>query len=161
MQFVSHKDLRFILFNRYITIIYILPFLAGYILYYLHSGYTVCPFANLTGLPCPACGLTRSFGELSHLHFREAITYNPFVFPAAVLLLVLIVFRFFPVRMRLRFYKLLLRNLKLLNILFTICILIFVIYGVLRIADHFFNFINFREIVPQRTLLNLLKNMFL
>jgi hypothetical protein len=38
---------------------------------------STCPFYHLTGLPCPGCGLTRSFVCLAHGHWREAFSYHP------------------------------------------------------------------------------------
>ena len=38
---------------------------------------SVCPFFNLTGLPCPGCGLTRSFVSVGHGHVREAFAWHP------------------------------------------------------------------------------------
>jgi hypothetical protein len=37
----------------------------------------LCTFKNLTGYPCPGCGLTRSFVCLGHGHFQEAMRYHP------------------------------------------------------------------------------------
>ncbi|MBW2261523.1 MAG: DUF2752 domain-containing protein [Deltaproteobacteria bacterium] len=39
-------------------------------------GFTICPFRNFTGLPCPGCGMTRAFHHLVHLEFAEAAAYN-------------------------------------------------------------------------------------
>lgn len=39
--------------------------------------FTVCGFKNLTGLPCPACGLTHSFCALGKGDFRDAFAFNP------------------------------------------------------------------------------------
>lgn len=36
-----------------------------------------CPFYNLTGLPCPGCGLTRAFVCLGHGQWREAWHWHP------------------------------------------------------------------------------------
>lgn len=50
---------------------------------------SVCLFYHLTGLPCPGCGLTRSFVCLGHGHFRESLHWHPlgFVIYAVFLLL--------------------------------------------------------------------------
>ena len=37
----------------------------------------VCPFRRLTGLPCPACGLTRSWQAAAHLHPRNSLDQHP------------------------------------------------------------------------------------
>ena len=55
------------------------------------SGVRVCWFRRLTELPCPGCGLTRSFCAISHGQFAEAWSQNPFgyvFYAVAVLLLV-------------------------------------------------------------------------
>lgn len=38
---------------------------------------TVCPLKTLSGYPCPACGLTRSFVLFAHGYWREAFVYHP------------------------------------------------------------------------------------
>jgi hypothetical protein len=37
---------------------------------------SVCPFYEMTGLPCPGCGLTRSFVCFAHGHLHDAIQWN-------------------------------------------------------------------------------------
>ncbi len=37
----------------------------------------LCPFYLLTGLPCPGCGLTRSFICLGHGRLAESLHWNP------------------------------------------------------------------------------------
>lgn len=39
--------------------------------------FTVCPFKNIFGIPCPFCGMTRSFLFLGHGEIREACRLNP------------------------------------------------------------------------------------
>lgn len=48
-----------------------------------------CLFYHLTGLPCPGCGLTRSFVCLSHGHLGESLHWHP-LGPAIFLLLFLL-----------------------------------------------------------------------
>lgn len=38
---------------------------------------SVCPFYQLTGLPCPGCGLTRAFVCLGHGQWRESLHWHP------------------------------------------------------------------------------------
>jgi hypothetical protein len=40
----------------------------------------LCPFKMLTGYPCPGCGLTHAFCDISHGHFKMAWQANPFGF---------------------------------------------------------------------------------
>lgn len=38
--------------------------------------FTICGFKNLTGLPCPGCGLAHSFCALAKGHILSAFEYN-------------------------------------------------------------------------------------
>ena len=38
---------------------------------------SICVFHNLTGWPCPGCGLTRSWVSMAHGHFAGAFTWHP------------------------------------------------------------------------------------
>jgi len=40
----------------------------------------LCPFKMLTGFPCPGCGLTHAFCDISHGQFKMAWQTNPFGF---------------------------------------------------------------------------------
>ena len=42
------------------------------------SGPTICPFRLITGLPCPGCGLTRSWVALAHGDAAAAFSSNLF-----------------------------------------------------------------------------------
>ena len=44
----------------------------------VHDGPVVCPFRLMTGLPCPGCGLTRSWVYLLHGQPGAATAANPF-----------------------------------------------------------------------------------
>ncbi len=43
-----------------------------------HAGPVLCPFRLLTSLPCPGCGLTRSFVAMGHGDLREAFHQHAF-----------------------------------------------------------------------------------
>jgi len=40
----------------------------------------VCRFKELTGIPCPSCGMTRSLNCLWHFDLINAFAMNPFIF---------------------------------------------------------------------------------
>ncbi|WP_437581698.1 DUF2752 domain-containing protein [Sorangium sp. So ce887] len=40
-------------------------------------GVPLCPFAIVTGHPCPGCGLTRATLALAHGHVAEALRFHP------------------------------------------------------------------------------------
>lgn len=41
---------------------------------------SICIFYNLTGIPCPSCGMTRAYLALFQGDFKEAFLYHP-LFP--------------------------------------------------------------------------------
>ncbi|NUO78935.1 DUF2752 domain-containing protein [candidate division KSB1 bacterium] len=51
------------------------------------SRFTMCLFKNLTGVPCPSCGMTRAFLFLGHGRILQASALNPLALPVALLLL--------------------------------------------------------------------------
>ncbi len=60
------------------------------------SHFTICPFFHLTGIPCPGCGMGRALVYIFHLHFIEALYYNPFGFVVAAVQCYMIASFFFP-----------------------------------------------------------------
>jgi hypothetical protein len=71
---------------------------------------SVCTFKNITGTPCPGCGLTRSVINISHLHFARAFQINPMGIPIYLALALLALYNFMPVSARLNIDAWLLRN---------------------------------------------------
>ncbi len=45
---------------------------------HIEDGPVICPFRRLTGLPCPGCGLTRSWVYGAHGWWRESFLAHPF-----------------------------------------------------------------------------------
>ncbi len=92
------------------------------------SHFTICPFFHLTGVPCPGCGMGRSLVHIFHLHFLEALYYNPFGYIVAAVQCYMIASFFFPYLIE--FSKEQKRLAKLAQYIFA---LFFVLYGILRI----------------------------
>lgn len=60
---------------------------------HIEDGPVLCPFRALTGLPCPGCGLTRSWVYAAHGWWQESFAANAFglLVVAAVLVLAIVV----------------------------------------------------------------------
>jgi hypothetical protein len=59
----------------------------------VENGPVICPFRLATGLPCPGCGLTRSWVYIAHGDFGDAVRANPFGYltmAAAVALIIVV-----------------------------------------------------------------------
>lgn len=68
-----------------------------------------CLMYNVTEIPCPLCGMSRSFNEIIRLNFSRAIYYNPssvifFTF-SGVLCLGIFVLSFFRYKIKFSFNK--------------------------------------------------------
>jgi hypothetical protein len=48
--------------------------------------YVLCSFKLMTGLPCPTCGSTRTFGRLAELDLAGALWMNPLAAAGALVL---------------------------------------------------------------------------
>lgn len=53
-----------------------------------HDEFSFCFFKNLTGIPCPSCGITRSIVLFCQGNVAEAILLNPLGLIAALALLI-------------------------------------------------------------------------
>lgn len=65
------------------------PILIILIIYFILLGFinpsTRCIFKMFTGIPCPSCGMTRSYGALLHGDFTGAFFYHPlFLIPILI-----------------------------------------------------------------------------
>jgi hypothetical protein len=95
--------------------------------------FTVCGFKNLTGLPCPGCGLTHSFCALGKGEVIDAFGFN-LLGPPLFLVLVLIWIRSgFVLSNRIGAAQLLDRIARRFNIAWTLTIG-FAVYGIARIV---------------------------
>lgn len=95
--------------------------------------YSICGFRNLTGLPCPGCGLTHSFCSIGKADIAAGFDYNamgPVLFIYAILLFarsVLVLFRFDGPAYKLDKVVAASRTIRVL-------VLLLAVYGVVRIG---------------------------
>lgn len=81
VDFLGVLGIAGLLVARYIPVARIIPFWG-------------CAFRNITGWPCPGCGLTRVADRFSHFNFHGAFLANPLGAIAAGLLVVFAVWSF-------------------------------------------------------------------
>ena len=94
----------------------------------------LCHFKTVTHLPCPGCGLTRSFIHMAHLKVIDAAFYNPVgvvLFPFTLYLAVLLFVR---PEARDRMARWVERRALPVNVLAGVLAAVFVVNGIGRIA---------------------------
>lgn len=66
------------LFGRHARVAAALVLAASFVIPPYGFGFSICLFQYLTGLPCFACGLTRSVACLSRLDAHSSLLFHPF-----------------------------------------------------------------------------------
>lgn len=69
-----------------------------YLIYYFTTliiFHASCPMILLTGMPCPGCGMNRALLSIVTFRWGNAFYLNPVSFGWAVLIILVIVFRYF------------------------------------------------------------------
>jgi hypothetical protein len=95
--------------------------------------FTLCGFKNITGLPCPGCGLTHSFCALAKGDVSNSLAFN-FMGPVLFALLVVVWVRALAVMLRrYRFVESVDRAFDRLRVVKRMTVA-FVIFGVVRIV---------------------------
>lgn len=76
--------------------------------------FQICSFKNITGLPCPGCGLTRSVINISHLNFFRAFRLNPMGYFIYLILIAFSFYSFIPESLRIKTDTYILKHLNTL-----------------------------------------------
>ncbi len=63
---------------KYVFLFFIVFFISLIVEPFEKGPIDLCMFKNLTNLPCPGCGLTRSFVYLAHGAIDDSVRVNPF-----------------------------------------------------------------------------------
>ncbi len=82
-----------------------------------------CLFRFITGLPCPSCGMTRSFLSLLSFDFAASFAYHPLLIPALITI-------FIALHINVNEFKL---NKRFCNVYFILFAIIFFIVYLVRL----------------------------
>jgi hypothetical protein len=91
----------------------------------------VCLFYDFTGLPCPGCGLTRSFVCFAHGRIAEAFGWHLFGPPLWLLFALLFVRSLFTIKLKRDVFPV---RSSLVNKAALVGVVAFVVFGATRIA---------------------------
>lgn len=108
-------------------------------------GISLCFFYDVTGLPCPGCGLTRSVTSISHLRFQEAWFYNPFGFPIHATFVLMAIYGILPRALRERCRHFFTRRARLIQWTAVIFLGALQVFGVVRLILYLVSGKNFPE----------------
>jgi Protein of unknown function (DUF2752) len=98
------------------------------------AGVPICLFRYLTGLPCPGCGLTRSFSCILHGDFALAYDYHPFGYFLLPLFLIVAATLFLPSAYRTRLENSVRSQQSNLRHIYLTLIYGFIAFGAIRIV---------------------------
>lgn len=92
-----------------------------------------CLFANVTGIPCPGCGMTRATGALLRGEWSAAVRFHPFA-PGFLLLALMVAFVAVAPRKLRNGVVLIIERIEVKTRAPTLFLLAAVIYGLLRMG---------------------------
>jgi len=130
----SSKDLYSFLFNRAAALGALAMVLLTAALPSQGAGIQICFFRYLTGLPCPGCGLTRSFSCILHGEFARGYGYHPFGYVLLPLFLFVASTLFLPASRRSRVEGFVRSRQSRLRLVYLAFIYGFIAFGAIRTA---------------------------
>ncbi len=130
----SGKDLYSFLFNRGAAFGALVLVMLTAALPSQGAGIQICFFRYLTGLPCPGCGLTRSFSCILHGDFARGYEYHPFGFVLLPIFLLAAFTLFLPSSRRSQLEDFMRSRQSRLRLVYLTFIYGFIAFGVIRTA---------------------------
>jgi hypothetical protein len=122
------------LFSRNFALVCLAGIVVALLAHREGMGFSVCGLQRLSGLPCPACGLTRSVSCFFQAHWGEAVRFNLFG-PMAALAMVFFGGLFFaPRRIVLRWRGALDRHETVVCVAYVTFTVLFFAFGVIRLV---------------------------
>jgi uncharacterized protein DUF2752 len=98
------------------------------------AGVPICLFRYMTGLPCPGCGLTRSFSCILHGDFSHSYDFHPFGCVLLPLFIMIAATVFMPKSFRIQLEELVRARQSHLRHIYLTLIYGFIAFGVVRMA---------------------------
>jgi hypothetical protein len=132
------KDLYSFLFNRAAALGALALLLLTAALSSQGAGIQICFFRYLTGLPCPGCGLTRSFSCILHGDFARGYEYHPFGYVLLPLFAFVAFTLFLPAGSRSQLQTFIRGQQSHLRLVYLAFIYGFIAFGVIRTALYAF-----------------------
>ncbi len=77
---------NFLMIKKKLLLLYLAIGIFIIIMYFIPSDHSLCIFRNVTGFPCPGCGLTRAGRYLLHFEFQKSFEFHPLFIPLALIL---------------------------------------------------------------------------
>jgi hypothetical protein len=130
----SGKDLYGFLFNRAAALGALALVLLTAALPSQGAGVQICFFRYLTGLPCPGCGLTRSFSCILHGDFARGYEYHPFGYVLLPIFLLTAFTLFLPASWRSHLQDFVRSRQSRLRLVYLTLIYGFITFGAVRTA---------------------------
>ena len=96
------------------------------------ASFSVCWFKNCTGLPCPGCGLTRSFSCALHGMFLESLHFHPMGLLILLLLITIALASLPPLKLKQRLTRYVESHAFAFNAVYIIFVFAFLIFGMGR-----------------------------
>lgn len=154
---LKKKTLYNLFYNRFYLFISLVPFVLGFFMYYRIPRFSICYLMNLTHIPCPFCGLTRSFSFITHFQFLKAFEHNVLIIFFAPFFLSVFIVQLLPAEVKGTLFYHSVKKRKSINWVFYIFMIIVLLYGLLRALDVKYHFLGLHNPLPGFTLLQLLE----
>ena len=103
------------------------------------TSFSICWFKNCTGLPCPGCGLTRSFSCGLRGMFLESLHYHPMGLLILFLLISIALVSLLPPVLKQRLADFIASRAFAFNSAYVAFVLCFIVFGITRMFAVFAN----------------------
>ena len=112
--------------KKKLLLLYFLIGLFVIVMYFIPDDHSLCIFRNITGFPCPGCGLTRAGRHLLHFDFQKSFEYHPLFVPL-ILILVLYSMQLFEIDTKTRLIARLMRDKRFWVLILCLFLIVYIV----------------------------------